>query len=250
LPFKVIVRKKEELYSRKVKGQEQEGDRERLAEVASEVNRTRKRLRKAYFSQRLEERVGDARATWEVLGEVLGRRKTKGGKVGCGFFRKDGVGLTGKVEVAVGFCEFYWQVGPKLAAKIKREREREEAFLEYMGDRVRESLFWRPTTPQEVEGLCGSLDPHKGMGWDEVSTRVIKTVAHEISGPLSRLFNCCMRGVTIQLTLRWHGWYRSLRVKTRRRSKFTGRSLCSLFFRGYLKWSCREGCSSSWIIRG
>jgi hypothetical protein len=42
----------------------------------------------------------------------------------------------------------------KLAAKIKRERE--GAFLDYMGDRVGESLFWRPTTPLEVEKLCGS----------------------------------------------------------------------------------------------
>jgi hypothetical protein len=66
--FKVIVREKGELYSRKVKGQEREGDRERLAEVTKEVNRTRKRLRKAYFSQRIEEKMGDAKATWEVLG--------------------------------------------------------------------------------------------------------------------------------------------------------------------------------------
>jgi hypothetical protein len=119
-----------------------------------------------------------------------GRRKV--GKVGCGFFSKDGVGLMGKVEVADRFCEFYSQVGPKLAAKIKRERE--GAFLDYMGDRVGESLFWRPTTPLEVEELCGSFDPHKGMGWDEFSLRVIKTVARKISGPLSRLFDCCMRG--------------------------------------------------------
>jgi hypothetical protein len=86
----------------------------------------------------------------------------RGGKVGCEFFRKEGVGLTGKVEVAVGFCGFYSEVGPKLAAKISRERE--GAFLDYMGGRVQESLFWRPTTPLEVEGLCGSLDLHKGMG--------------------------------------------------------------------------------------
>jgi hypothetical protein len=44
------------------------------------------------------------------------------------------------------------------------------------------------------EELCGFLDPHKGMGWSEVSLQVIKTVAREISGPLSHLFNCCMRG--------------------------------------------------------
>jgi hypothetical protein len=187
---KFIVREKGERYSRKVKGQEQDGDRERLAEVTKEVNRTRQRLRRAYFSQRLKERVGDARATWEVLGRCWVVERRRG--VRWGFFRKDGMGLTSKVEVADGFCEFYSQVGPKLVTKIKRERE--GAFLFYMGDRIGESLFWRPTTPLEIEELCGSLDPHKGMGLDEVSPRVIKTVAREISGPLSRLFNCCMRG--------------------------------------------------------
>jgi hypothetical protein len=119
-----------------------------------------------------------------------GRRKRKGSA--CVFFRKEGVGLTDKGEIAEGFCEFYSQVGPKLAAKIRRERD--GAFLDYMGDRVEGSLFWRPTTPQEVMGLCVSLNPHKGMGYDEISPRVIKTVAREISGPLSRLFNCCIRG--------------------------------------------------------
>jgi hypothetical protein len=66
--FNVIVREKRELYSRKVKGQERVGDRERRAEVTKEVNRTRRRLRRTYFSQRLEDKMGDARATWEVWG--------------------------------------------------------------------------------------------------------------------------------------------------------------------------------------
>jgi hypothetical protein len=75
------------LYSRKVKGWEQEGDHERLAEVTREVNKSRKRLKKAYLSQKLEEVVGDARATWGVLAEVLGGGK-KRDKVGCGFLRR------------------------------------------------------------------------------------------------------------------------------------------------------------------
>jgi predicted RNA-binding protein with EMAP domain len=82
--FKVIVREKGELYSRKVKGQERVGDRERLAEVTKEVNRTRRRLRRAYFSQRLEDKMGDAKATWEVLGEVLGGKKKRGIRWGVG----------------------------------------------------------------------------------------------------------------------------------------------------------------------
>ena len=84
------------------------------------------------------------------------------------------------------------QVGPKLASRIGRARDGE--FLEYMGERVEESLIWSPTTPVEVEGLCRGLEAGKGAGWDGVSPRVIKGVARELSGSLSRLFNCCMQG--------------------------------------------------------
>ena len=38
-----------------------------------------------------------------------------------------------------------------------------------------------------------SFGAREGAGWDGVSPRVIKGVAREISGSLSRLFNCCLR---------------------------------------------------------
>ena len=82
-------------------------------------------------------------------------------------------------------------MGPELAARIGRSRE--GAFLGYMGERVGESLILSPTTPAEVEALCEALDPGKGVGWDGVSPRVVKGVARELSGSLSRLFNLCMR---------------------------------------------------------
>jgi hypothetical protein len=157
-----------------------------LAEVTKEVNRTRQKLKRAYFSQRLADAMGDARATWEVLGEVLGGGNKGREKGGCRFFRKGDVGLTDKGEIAE---RFFSQVGQR--PRVRKERG---AFLDYMGDKVEESLFWRPTTPLEVKELCGALDLHKGMGWDEISPRVIKMVACEIWGPLSRLFNCCLRG--------------------------------------------------------
>jgi hypothetical protein len=69
------------------------------------------------------------------LGEVLGGgRKKSGRKRGAGQhegFFQEGVGLTDKGEIEEGFWKFYSQVGPKLAARITRERE--GAFLDYMG---------------------------------------------------------------------------------------------------------------------
>ena len=44
-----------------------------------------------------------------------------------------------------------------------------------------------------MEEICKNLNPRKSVGWDGVSPRVIKAVAYELAGPLSRLFNSCMR---------------------------------------------------------
>ena len=55
--------------------------------------------------------------------------------------------MTDKGLIAEGFCELYSQVGPKLVRRIKKERD--GAFLEYMGDQVEEFLFWNPVTPKE-----------------------------------------------------------------------------------------------------
>ena len=117
-------------------------------------------------------------------------RSGKGGSV-CRYFEKEGLAVTDGGEIAQGFCDFYSKVGPELAARLGRERE--GAFLEYMGRKVEESLIWRPTTPVEVEELCRGLDTGKAAGWDGVSPRVVRGVARELAGSLSRLFNCCMR---------------------------------------------------------
>ena len=65
--------------------------------------------------------------------------------------------------------------------------------MDYMDSRVAGDLVLRPTTPIEVEEVCQQLDATKAPGWDGVSPKVIKAAAREIAGPLSRLYNCCMR---------------------------------------------------------
>jgi hypothetical protein len=70
-------------------------------------------------------------------------------------------------------------------------------FLDYIGDRLEGFVFWRLTTSLEVEELCASLVLLMGIGWDEISLYVIKMVAHEISGPLSCVLNCYIRGESL-----------------------------------------------------
>ena len=99
--------------------------------------------------------------------------------------------MTGGSKISEGFCKYYCEVGPQLASKQPQEPSRH--FNQYLKDRVQESLVLTPTTPSEVEALCAGLEVGKGAGWDGVAPRVIKGVARELSGSLSRFYNCCMR---------------------------------------------------------
>ena len=53
------------------------------------------------------------------------------------YFEQGGAAVTEGGQIAQGFCDFYSQVGPKLASRLGKERE--GAYLEYMGRHVR----WR-----------------------------------------------------------------------------------------------------------
>ena len=101
---------------------EAEGDARASWEVQREVNRARRRLRRAYFDQRVREAEGDARASWEVLREVIGWGRGNRGMGPCGYFEKGGEGVMDKGEIVAGFCDFFMEVGLRLVAGVRRER--------------------------------------------------------------------------------------------------------------------------------
>ena len=69
---------------------------------------------------------------------------SKGGD-SCGYFDKNGVGVTEGKQIAEGFCDFYCKVGPDLASRIGSAQGK--SFKDYLGQANREDFVCRPTTP-------------------------------------------------------------------------------------------------------
>ena len=99
--FKALVGEKGELFHKKIKRGLDDDATRRLAEVTREVNRMRQRLKREYFDQRLKDKVGDLRATWEVLGEALRGKSGRHRGPNCRYFSKDGNGITDGVTYFV-----------------------------------------------------------------------------------------------------------------------------------------------------
>ena len=105
--FKKLVKEKGDLYKKKLKNVLEEEELTRLKHVTKEVNRLRHKLKRDYFQQRLNDKMGDIRATWEVLGEALTGQRNRNKASSCGYFVKDGAPVTNGPQIAEGFCDFY-----------------------------------------------------------------------------------------------------------------------------------------------
>ena len=161
-----------------------------------------------------------------MLGEVFGGEK----KVGLGL----PVAILLRMgQIAEGFREFYSQVGPKLARRIKKERD--EAFLEYMGDRVEGFLFWRPVTPK-VEELCRDGVGCKGGGMADLGP----------SFPAPKLLHSGSGLVTRRPWQCWT-WLRRSGQNGGGEMSLLGSSLIS---RRHLTWWTMPSCWQNWSYLG
>ena len=86
------------------------------------VNKLRKTLKRQYFQEKLNDQIGNLRATWETLGEALSGWKGNNRSSVCRYFTGEREAITDGPKIAKGFCVFYCQVGPKLAARVPKEK--------------------------------------------------------------------------------------------------------------------------------
>ena len=128
-------------------------------------------------------------AAWRVLHDYIGK-VGKGGGSSCRAFSCNGRIITRDSEISESFCDFFTDIGPKLAGKVQTPTS--GSFRDYLGAPSGPSAFFFPTSPAEIESICQALDCSKGPGHDGFSPAVLHFVSSEVSPPLSRLINSCL----------------------------------------------------------
>ena len=87
---------------------------------------------------------------------------------------------------AEGFCEYFTNLGPALAAKIPGSMN---TFCNFLKANVMNSLFWERTNPQEVTDICDGIRIGAAAGYDNISISVVKSTIDIISIPLAHIIN-------------------------------------------------------------
>jgi hypothetical protein len=88
-------------------------------------------------------------------------------------------------KIADKFDEYFINIGPQLASKINGNLE--TSIQKYLTGNFMNSMFLNPITENEMISEVLKLKDNKSPGYDEINAKIIKTVATDISQPLTHI---------------------------------------------------------------
>ena len=114
----------------------------------------------------LEKNKGDAKKTWEMLNNLLGKDRKRNADT----YVNQGVNLTDSFDIADGFNNYFSSVAENLAERIEEPRTH---FSNYLPPPVPFSFYLRPTTSVEISNIITTMKK-KSPGYDDVNISIIK----------------------------------------------------------------------------
>ena len=85
------------------------------------------------------------------------------------------------------FNEYFTNIGPNVAKNFGNDVN--ASFEKYLTGDYQKSIFLAPVTENELETEIKNMDSNKSPGYDNISSKIIKLSAGEITKPLTRIFN-------------------------------------------------------------
>ena len=139
----------------------------------------KRRSKKKFYSEKLQKFKGDAKKTWSVMKEILGKCTTKSSTLPTKItVNKTDIFDTKKI--ADEFNKFFTNIGTDLANKIPNASKRFDFYI----TKVNTSMESQPLSINELKNAFFSLKTNKIPGHDGVSFNVIKKCFGELCEPL------------------------------------------------------------------
>ena len=140
--------------------------------------------KRLYFEKKLDNYKSNAKGTWKILNEVLNRRK-KNSDLPSSFIIGNAV-CDAPIEIAGKLCEYFSNIGPKLAEKMPNSND---TYTRFLPPQNVNSLFFDPASSQEIIHICNSLRPGIAAGYDNIPIGIVKETIDVISDPLCHIIN-------------------------------------------------------------
>ena len=146
------------------------------------MNSTLRKLRKNYYTNRIQINEGNLKNTWKVLKEAIGQNDKT-----CSVDKivVDDTNQTGKAKIADAFNNHFVFIGEKIANSIKGCNESPTANIQ----RVLTKFEFQQITAAQITKVVQRLVNGKATGIHNIPNRVLKDSVHLIAPVLMDIFN-------------------------------------------------------------
>ena len=149
------------------------------------LNNLLRASKRSHITSEIESNKFNMKDTWRTLNTLLGRNKRT--KIPDFFKDKDDNKITDSNDIANNFNNFFTNIGSKLADKISDPDDDYSSPLKSVNQK--NSMFLKPTTPEEILDITNKLKQSNSCGFDNISSRLLKAIIDDIAPILSHIFN-------------------------------------------------------------
>ena len=143
---------------------------------------------KMYYNDILIKNKSNIRKTWLIIKEISNKRTSKEIKQNK-FIATDGSLIDNQQTIAEKFNEFFVNIGPTLAKKIKKQDISPNS---YWKNQMINSIFLNSVTDLEIINILKSCKD-SSPGYDDIKVSHLCTVLEYIAQPLSYICNLSLK---------------------------------------------------------
>ncbi len=151
-------------------------------------NKLKRKAKQDYYISKMTAYKNNAKKLWELLKNIT--KKSHDKSYFFNSFTIDGCIVNDPKQISSSFCRFYSSIGMKFASKIGHSNKH---FSDYMPDPCDSSIYFFPTSHDEIKRVARSLKSKKSSGYDGISNILLKSIINEIKYPLTIVFNKSFR---------------------------------------------------------
>lgn len=183
----VCIKHKNRLYRRHLKNLSNDTLALRYKMYKNKLSNLLRKAEKDYYVAKLTRDKHNVNDIWKVYAEILGRKTRSNSNVDK--LLVDEKIITDPLQISETFNDYFACVGDNLAKDFPAG----EQFTNYLGQNHHQSMYLKPVTRQELLTHLSTLDKKKSPGVDDISPKIVTTVADIIIDPLLHIYNLSFR---------------------------------------------------------
>lgn len=185
------IKKRDKLYFKLRKEHKSSEKYAVLKEQVKNFNKVLRRLmnqaKKKYFHSQFNMFKNDIKKTWRTINDVIGNRQSDSFP---GFLSVDGMRVDDMGEIVEHFNVFFAKIGHDISNGIVSSKM--DPTAKFHQNHLSNNFEFKSVSEAIVLKAINSLNTKNSFGCDEISTKLIKYVKHEILNSITILFNDCI----------------------------------------------------------